>query len=505
MTYAKRQLEQELAEVASGRRDSVNAGTQSQVSWDEDSERSRRQAHELELQRVATQQLEASRESERRADRAAALAYEVSRESLEVSHEALRLQHESDTQARQHQVEMAKAAQAQLNFSREAHAASMEAAEDRHDSAQRDQRVQSSPTYSAVLTLVDLHKRERQIQEEKDVEKLLAPVVSAFDALEIAVRAVDGEIANDAAAAKKADAEASARRESKITAARVEVGGLNAKTDAIRLQLKKYRISLNPVSWGGYCAQQRQELRAAASDLKDQLSIKEREIEHLSHHQPHSTTNETVHTRAERVVALIKQSAIEGLVERVDSKIESWLSREPRSAEIQTLLGGWGNDEFEIDYDLCVTLDHVRTKSGGSVSYPGLGKIPFGAELQAAIEKLDSLRKSTPGFAVDGAPPKGIPELTVLRTAADCGYFPGGPEEKLIPLGRLNGDPQLIRAASVVLLNQDAKISTLQRHLRVGYSKASSLMQSLEQAGIVSSMNGAGQRSVLIKESIRSH
>jgi S-DNA-T family DNA segregation ATPase FtsK/SpoIIIE len=49
----------------------------------------------------------------------------------------------------------------------------------------------------------------------------------------------------------------------------------------------------------------------------------------------------------------------------------------------------------------------------------------------------------------------------------------------------------------VVLKNQKASISLVQRHLSIGYNKAANLLESMEKAGLVSAMNARGQREIL--------
>ncbi len=53
------------------------------------------------------------------------------------------------------------------------------------------------------------------------------------------------------------------------------------------------------------------------------------------------------------------------------------------------------------------------------------------------------------------------------------------------------------QAVDVVLKTRRASISLVQRHLRIGYNRAARLIEDMERAGLVSSMNGAGNREVL--------
>nr|WP_222622476.1 DNA translocase FtsK [Ramlibacter albus] len=61
------------------------------------------------------------------------------------------------------------------------------------------------------------------------------------------------------------------------------------------------------------------------------------------------------------------------------------------------------------------------------------------------------------------------------------------------------GDPMYDRAVEVVLKNNKASISLVQRHLSIGYNKAANLLEAMEKAGLVSAMNARGQREILVK------
>ncbi len=53
------------------------------------------------------------------------------------------------------------------------------------------------------------------------------------------------------------------------------------------------------------------------------------------------------------------------------------------------------------------------------------------------------------------------------------------------------------RAVDIVLKNQKASISLVQRHLGIGYNKAANLLEAMEKAGLVSTMNARGAREIL--------
>ena len=59
-------------------------------------------------------------------------------------------------------------------------------------------------------------------------------------------------------------------------------------------------------------------------------------------------------------------------------------------------------------------------------------------------------------------------------------------------------DPMYDKAVDIVLKNQKASISLVQRHLSIGYNKAANLLEAMEKAGLVTAMNGRGQREILL-------
>ena len=58
-------------------------------------------------------------------------------------------------------------------------------------------------------------------------------------------------------------------------------------------------------------------------------------------------------------------------------------------------------------------------------------------------------------------------------------------------------DPLYDQAVDIVLRTRRASISLVQRHLRIGYNRAARLIEQMEQAGLVSSMQTNGNREVL--------
>ena len=61
-----------------------------------------------------------------------------------------------------------------------------------------------------------------------------------------------------------------------------------------------------------------------------------------------------------------------------------------------------------------------------------------------------------------------------------------------------NSEPLYDEAVEFVLDSRRASISAVQRKLRVGYNRAARLIETMEEAGVVSSMNSNGSREVLV-------
>ena len=66
--------------------------------------------------------------------------------------------------------------------------------------------------------------------------------------------------------------------------------------------------------------------------------------------------------------------------------------------------------------------------------------------------------------------------------------------------GDAESDPLYDQAVDIVLKNQRASISLVQRHLRIGYNRSARLIEAMENAGLVSAMDARGGREVLMKK-----
>jgi len=67
--------------------------------------------------------------------------------------------------------------------------------------------------------------------------------------------------------------------------------------------------------------------------------------------------------------------------------------------------------------------------------------------------------------------------------------------------GDAESDPLYDQAVAIVLKTRRPSISLVQRHLRIGYNRAARLIEQMERAGLVSSMQSNGNREVLVPAS----
>jgi DNA segregation ATPase FtsK/SpoIIIE, S-DNA-T family len=92
---------------------------------------------------------------------------------------------------------------------------------------------------------------------------------------------------------------------------------------------------------------------------------------------------------------------------------------------------------------------------------------------------------------------KGVPQYVEGVLDAPEAVLPGtevGPDGQ--PTGE--ADPLYDQAVDIVLKNKRASISLVQRHLRIGYNRAARLLEDMEKAGLVSPMQGNGNREILV-------
>jgi S-DNA-T family DNA segregation ATPase FtsK/SpoIIIE len=89
---------------------------------------------------------------------------------------------------------------------------------------------------------------------------------------------------------------------------------------------------------------------------------------------------------------------------------------------------------------------------------------------------------------------QGVPDYVEGVLEADEG---GGVDGDLVA-GDGESDPLYDQAVEIVLRTRRPSISLVQRHLRIGYNRAARLLEQMEHAGLVSTMQSNGNREVLV-------
>jgi S-DNA-T family DNA segregation ATPase FtsK/SpoIIIE len=96
---------------------------------------------------------------------------------------------------------------------------------------------------------------------------------------------------------------------------------------------------------------------------------------------------------------------------------------------------------------------------------------------------------------------QGQPEYLEEVTAGDLEEGEDGAVFDATGMGMVEGGDLYSQAVAVVKRDRKASTSYIQRRLQIGYNRAASLMERMEQEGIIGQPNHAGKREILIPES----
>ncbi|HEU4708282.1 MAG TPA: DNA translocase FtsK 4TM domain-containing protein, partial [Methylophilaceae bacterium] len=162
------------------------------------------------------------------------------------------------------------------------------------------------------------------------------------------------------------------------------------------------------------------------------------------------------------ITGLIKANIPTRVAFQVSSKIDSRTILDQMGAE--TLLG-----QGDMLYQPPGTSDPQRIH----------GAFVADQEVHRVVEYLKSLGE--PNYI------EGILTNATEEAGEGGGAEPGG-----------ESDPLYDDAVAIVLKTRRASISAVQRHLRIGYNRAARLIEEMERAGLVSSMQSNGNREVLV-------
>ncbi len=166
------------------------------------------------------------------------------------------------------------------------------------------------------------------------------------------------------------------------------------------------------------------------------------------------------------ITGLIKANVPTRVAFQVSSKIDSRTILDQQGAEALLGMG-----------------DMLYLPPGSGMPQRVHGAFVGDAEVHRVVEYLK--KQGDPQY-IDGI--LDAPEEAMLDGMGEGGNGGGGGGEK---------DVLYDQAVQVVLQNKRASISLVQRHLRIGYNRAARLLEDMEKAGLVSTMQSNGNREIL--------
>jgi recombination associated protein RdgC len=138
------------------------------------------------------------------------------------------------------------------------------------------------------------------------------------------------------------------------------------------------------------------------------------------------------------------------------------------------------NDDERFDSDMILMtgelsklLTDLVSALGGEHIDEARPTMITNGQVHAAIANMENLLRENGATA------------TVSHAGEAIAHFGDGP------------DPLYEKALKIVLTHQKASVSLVQRHLRIGYNRATRLIELMESQGVVSPMTGDGVRTVL--------
>ncbi|MGA7787452.1 MAG: DNA translocase FtsK, partial [Xanthobacteraceae bacterium] len=94
---------------------------------------------------------------------------------------------------------------------------------------------------------------------------------------------------------------------------------------------------------------------------------------------------------------------------------------------------------------------------------------------------------------------QGAPEYLEAVTAEEPQDADGNPIFDATAMGAEGGGDLYSQAVAIVTRDRKASTSYIQRRLQIGYNRAASLMERMEQEGVVGQPNHAGKREILVE------
>lgn len=525
MAIGRELLNQQLAEVAAGRRKSVDDALRSSVEYQE--QRAAREAaeHRANMEAMAKAGARAAEDSARLQREDARLqqhAVHLQEQHLEAQREAVRLAEQTSDSQERHNEEIASIERQRLGALQSAnydmlrmawreqganaeHRERLESIEQEKlqltKSAHRSDALQSSLCFASATTLAELLELEQACKEHDEYLAFLLQALPLAHEFEKEVQRSDSDFL---------EAEMKARQQGLESAqlAKDEAAFLANELETVRSAIAAAAAAAEPKRAGGLSWFSRKpkvdetqpavlisranELEVSIGVAKERFGVLKQEAAQL----------EPARLRAERIKQLYRSSSVAEHVEMLMKGYAEWLQAEPRCEQLAAMhLQVPMIQRGKVDLAVCIALDQARLAGVSEIDYPDLGRLPFGTELAEAALRIAELRARGELFPKE---PKGSRELTWLQIAESHGEFDLTKEPSFVHLfadapeeAAQTDDPLYDRAVHLLAGRKDVSISFLQRQLRIGYNHAARLLEQMENAGEVSAMSTSGTRQVL--------
>jgi len=486
MATYRDQLNVQLAEVAAGKRSTVDPVLQTFVADREAlaaREAQRRHDDQTSLLREAgRQQAAAARALEDAADEQA--AHHARLEDLEA--ERLALARKEVDQARSHRI------RAQQALAAQGEQRALEARDREHA-----ERLRTSPCFAAAHQLLELCTLEMAHRDREAIDAIYAEFVLLANEFHHAYQVARREMEPEFAAA-------SDRCTVRLAQNDANTAEMQAEYERIQGVFKAAEAKVGIFGWLPKARKERAILAEQNAEALRQLSS--------ALNRRHLASEEAIRSTPAMLLAVFTKEfahkwGVERRLKAIDAKIDTWLEAAPRSPSALAFFDARGplstvSANKPIDFAVCAALDHARVE-GVPVEYPGLGPLPFGGDLAATVSRIASLRAAGDPFVT--RPLAGRADVRWLLCALHVGVYEPSREmtmressllDDALVGQQLDGetadmqlplvDQDLYEQAKAIQLEfTEVSVSLLQRKLKIGYKKAQGLFQALEADGLV--------------------
>ena len=435
---SKRNLEQQLAEVAAGRRSHVNTLDQDAVSRHEErlAEESRgvqgatlaasqdaaRAAHaSAQAQRDAAMAQQDAAAAQLRAAREAELAREEQAEH-NASMEAIELRRVEDERRTNMHLKHAADMDA-LDAQR--HRLNIEEAQERRVELERNQQeahlLRISPSYAAASQLAWLQDLERPYRELASLREMYRAAMPLAQEFAQAMQHSDACFKPaEAERAPQLARDAAQSREDAVKRAHATVAVLEEERSRAQLALRDALPTWSLTTWFGEKARIRTETRRHLTEIGPRLTAAQ-EVARAQEASSVAATPTAETLRRERIRKLAVELRISERRDAIFTAMKAWACSEPRCHEIARRYECDRVKAPSVDASLCAILDQAFEGGAKAVNYPGLGELPRGEELIALATRVNELKAL--GSPFEQCSIEGAQELYWLGMACVTGIY----------------------------------------------------------------------------------